>query len=156
MCHSCFSVSIILLIYFQRSLPGDYTSGPLGVDKVESVTKTWEYASFFPNLDAYIRENIQNKTLSSLGVRQKTTGQLVGWMLEREDGSLGMLHVHPDHRGKGIGTVLIQKLSEEVLTQREAVYVDIEPGNRKPIKLYERCGYEIDSAQLTWINYKPQ
>ncbi len=156
LCHSCFSVSVILLIHFQRSLPGNYTSGPLGVDEVEAVTKTWKYASFFPTLAKYIRENIQNKTLASLGVRQKTTGQLVGWMLEREDGSLGMLHVHPDHRGRGIGAVLIQRLSGEILTQREAVYVDIEPDNIKPVKLYERCGYEIDSAQMTWISFKPQ
>ncbi len=152
---SSFSVQRIFIFTFQRSLLGDYTFGPLDVDEVETVTKTWKFTSFFPNFGTYIRENIQHKTLASMGVRQQTTGRLVGWMLENEDGSLGMLHVNPDHRGRGMGAVLIQRLSEEVLTQREAVYVDVEPGNIKPVNLYERCGYEIDSAQLTWIYCKP-
>ncbi len=130
--------------------------GPLTVEDVDTVINAWKYTYLFPDFGNYIRETIQNKTLASLGVRQEDTDLLVGWMLENEDGSLGKLHVLPDQRCKGIGAVLIQRLSEEVLTHRDAVFVDIDNDNEQLVKLSERIGYEIDSARVTWIICKQQ
>ncbi len=89
--------------------------------------------------------------MAAVGVRKKT-GELVGFMLEYEDGSAGMLYVHPDHRGKGIGSVLIRKMAEEILKNREEVFVDIERHNSYSVRLHERCGYRADpSASLTYL-----
>lgn len=49
---------------------------------------------------------------------------------------LDLLHLDPDHRGKGLGEWFLRQLDIEA--------VSVDPENVKAVQLYDKLGYELD------------
>ena len=56
--------------------------------------------------------------------------------------------VAAEHRGKGIGSLLIRNFCE---THPSAVWLDVELGNKAALQLYERLGFSIASKKSIFL-----
>lgn len=73
-------------------------------------------------------------------------GSLVGyacfWLLVREI-HLMNIAVHPERRGRGLGSYLLSRIMEEGRTRRvETVWLEVRPSNRNAIRLYRKLGFK--------------
>lgn len=59
------------------------------------------------------------------------------------------VHVDQKHRGKGIGTALLEAVETEAIKRGiPALYIHTESNNSDAIRLYERYGFRIERIQL--------
>lgn len=83
----------------------------------------------------------------------RVDGKLVAWGLTHDDKSLGFLHVISEYRNNGyardIGRYLVNKKRE----LDEMIYLNIEPDNKKSIKLTEGLGFKYD-RNISWVKLK--
>jgi GNAT superfamily N-acetyltransferase len=56
--------------------------------------------------------------------------------------------VAPEHRGKGIGSLLIRNFCE---THKADIWLDVELGNKAALQLYERLGFSIASKKSIFL-----
>jgi ribosomal protein S18 acetylase RimI-like enzyme len=73
--------------------------------------------------------------------------ELVGLCIGTDEGRKGWINrlaVHPKHRRKGIGTMLLQEM-ERILRKRglNVLSALIEDWNTSSLAFFEKCGYEI-------------
>ncbi|MEO8687356.1 MAG: GNAT family N-acetyltransferase [Solirubrobacteraceae bacterium] len=62
-------------------------------------------------------------------------------------GEIESLAVLPEHRGRGIGTELLDRLERELLDQGVSdLVIGVLPGNAGALRMYERRGY-----RTTWM-----
>ena len=54
-----------------------------------------------------------------------------------------MLHVEPEHRGKGLATEVVLLLSRDLSRKNIPRYCHVGAENPASIKLHEKCGFEI-------------
>jgi ribosomal protein S18 acetylase RimI-like enzyme len=108
----------------------------MGAAKVTEITDRWHSA------DALARQAEEPDCAFLLAERD---GEVVGTSLMRGcdgvDAVLHRLYVHPDEQGRGTG----QRLLEATLARfpdAPAVTLEVEPYNRRAIRLYERQGFE--------------
>ncbi len=76
--------------------------------------------------------------------------------VESHNGILGVL-VAKDYRGKGIGTLLVQKVMEEAkkeLPQLRVVTLEVYAINELAIKMYEKLGFQKYGTLPQGIKYK--
>ena len=82
----------------------------------------------------------QIRHFPSVGIRD-SQGQLVAWEMTYFIGCMGMLHVLPEHRGKGLAQYVIYKLGKKLLAQGRKVYSFVADDNTASKKLHEKCGF---------------
>jgi ribosomal protein S18 acetylase RimI-like enzyme len=77
-------------------------------------------------------------------------GEIVGKIHAVETGSevyITGFCIFPKYRGKGLGTaVLVQIVGELVSAGHQQIYLEVETENKRALKIYERCGFEITTA----------
>jgi predicted GNAT family acetyltransferase len=80
-----------------------------------------------------------------LGIR--IDGQLVAMVGERMKPAnyteITAVCVHPDHRGRGYGQVLLAAISREIVARGEIPFLHVFSNNNSAIALYRRQGMEI-------------
>jgi GNAT superfamily N-acetyltransferase len=61
----------------------------------------------------------------------------------------GFMYVHPDHRGKGVNQLIIQKLIDwSRLKNASCAYLDVYPQNQGAIKAYEKMQFEKSLLEM--------
>jgi ribosomal-protein-alanine N-acetyltransferase len=84
-------------------------------------------------------------------VRDDSKNQIIGFTCSAQ--VLDEMHIHevaihPDHRRKGLGVLLIHSLLSEAATQNiTRIYLEVRPSNHSAIKLYEKCGFTRDGIR---------
>jgi ribosomal protein S18 acetylase RimI-like enzyme len=69
------------------------------------------------------------------------------WVTGPRIGEIESLAVLPEHRGRGLGTELLDRLERELREQGVAdVVIGVLPGNEGAVRMYERRGY-----RPTWM-----
>ncbi len=69
------------------------------------------------------------------------------WVSGPRIGEIESLAVLPEHRGRGIGTELLDRLERELLDQGVSdLVIGVLPGNAGALRMYERRGY-----RTTWM-----
>lgn len=108
-------------------------------------------------LDAFIRQQQQSNVM----LVADTSGGIVGqvWidmtkLASRGAGFLWALRVHPEARGRGIGTELVGA-AEAWLAARtfESATLGVEKENSRAMRLYQRLGYEVAGELLERYTY---
>ena len=108
----------------------------LGRDRVTEITGVWHAV---PNLAAQVGRPQAAFLLAEADGRVVATSEAsLG-----EDGTLmlGRLYVLPSDQGRGIGRMLLERTLAR-FPGAARVRLEVEPGNERAIRFYERCGFE--------------
>lgn len=98
--------------------------------------------------DGYIERRIKAGVMQGAFMGDKLCG-FIGTHLE---GSIGILEVLPEYRGKGIGKALQAAAANIALKQGRYVYGQIVEGNSVSQKLQESLGFELCISKVYWLS----
>jgi GNAT superfamily N-acetyltransferase len=98
-------------------LPAGYCFGVLQEGHVKFVSSTWARDLGLTDESLFDVENYVaiNMKRPHVAVYYKDEESPVGWMLVYADASIGQLHVVKNHRRKGIGRLIVRKLTQIVI-----------------------------------------
>lgn len=71
---------------------------------------------------------------------------LVGFVGEHQEGSIGMLEVFAGHRGKGWGEALAATKANEMLSRGYTPWTEIYPYNKASLRIHEKLGFTVYPA----------
>lgn len=131
--------------YFK--LGDKYSIRSLNHEDVDFVFNNYDYKAFTDR--AYIRERIN----SDISIGLLYLDELVAWGMIHDEGSIGVLHVMPEHRRQGLGKFVSMCLTLEKVRKGEASFMHIEPTNAPSLKMAQSIGYKID-RRILWISRK--
>lgn len=77
--------------------------------------------------------------------------KLAGFAGEHEEGSMGMLEIFPDYRGKGLATALETELINRTLQRGDTPYCQIREDNVISIRLQEKLGLYPAQKKIWWF-----
>lgn len=120
---------------------------PLSATQVPFIYENTPYRDY--THPEYIAEGIRRDV--SAGYFKE--GQLCGWGLTHDDGSLGFLNVLEPFRRQGIGEMVLRSLIAGKRKRNQPVFANIEPHNQKSIKLAEKLGFRPDRL-VSWVKLK--
>ncbi len=84
-------------------------------------------------------------------------GELVGFVGEHPGGSMGMLEVFPEHRGRGWGEALERAKIEDQLARGLRPWCEVWPENRDSLRLQRRLGLKVQAAnESCYISRAPE
>ena len=69
----------------------------------------------------------------------------------RHDNSIGFVTVKEEHRGKGLGKLLVNKMTQEALCRSEFVHVVVKENNVISKNLFKGCGYVECSERIYYV-----
>lgn len=78
-------------------------------------------------------------------------GEFVGFIGEHPEGSMGMLHVFPEHRRKGYAEALESLLANEYIKQGRIPYGHVVVGNDASMALQKKLGFAVATRKLYWL-----
>ncbi|WP_428657857.1 acetyltransferase [Runella sp.] len=115
-------------------------------DEYPEIVEVWEASvrathHFLPESDIlYFKPLILNEYLKAVNLLcvKDEKGKILGFMGVHGDG-LEMLFIHPDARGKGIGTQLTQHAIHHLNVQK----VDVNEQNPQAVGFYEHTGFAV-------------
>ena len=133
------------------ALPDGCVAGPLGEQDVAAVDAAWTYRS--PQSARVVAECIASRP--SMGV-WSPTGQLVAWGVCRADWTLGMLHVLPEMRQRGLASYIMLGLVAGVRAANpEAVpHVFIDKANEASKRLHVKAQFLHTDRFHHWVRLK--
>lgn len=124
-----------------RALEADIR--PLTEEQAETVFHSYE-AMDDP---AYIRELISRGQMWGLF----KDGLLAGFIGEHLEGSMGLLEVLPEHRGRGYGYALESFLIGRTLARGSIPFCQVVTGNRPSLALQRKLGMAISKGETYWL-----
>jgi ribosomal protein S18 acetylase RimI-like enzyme len=75
--------------------------------------------------------------------------ELVGFVGEHEEGSIGMLEVFPGHRKAGWGAALEATKANAFLAAGQVPWTEVYPYNKGSVRLHRRLGFSVLDASLS-------
>jgi len=106
------------------------------------------------NYSEYLSHNLLLKRMEDGPTAAiRVDGKLVAWGLTHDDKSLGFLHVLSDYRNNGYARDIGRYLVNKKRDMDEMIYLNIEPDNKKSIKLTEGLGFIYD-RNISWVKLK--
>lgn len=78
-------------------------------------------------------------------------GELVGFIGEHTEASMGMLEIFPEHRRRGYARALEAALANKIISEGRVPYGHVAPGNVASRALQERLGLTIARPRYCWI-----
>lgn len=93
-------------------------------------------------------------------INKQVAGYISCHLISKLEGQIGLIGVHPDFRGKGLGTTLVSKAHQWFVENKvENVRVVTQGRNIQAQRLYEKCGFLTKSVQIwyhRWFDWKVQ
>jgi len=78
-------------------------------------------------------------------------GEFVGFVGIHAEGSIGLLKVLKEHRGKGFGTDLASYAINHQLERKTVPFVQIGVGNEYSLATVKRLGFEMSEKKVYWL-----
>ncbi len=125
------------------------TISPLSPDDAEYIYEHSIYQKV--TRPDYIRGRIRGGP--SAGVRE--SGKLVAWLMTQDDGSIGVLHVLDEERGRGYAHELTVYLIGRLREQGRLPFVQIEETNTKSMGVALSVGFRKD-RRIRWFKIEPE
>lgn len=113
---------------------------PLDVSFAETVYANYDFPQFVGPEE--VRRRLEAGTI--LGGFEGD--ELVGFVGEHQEGSIGMLEVLPGHRGKGWGEALAATKANEMLGRGFTPWTEVYPYNKASLKMHEKLGFAVYPA----------
>ncbi len=142
------------VVCWQYHLPGNVAVPRSDVPVVDLdpafapfIYKNYDYASYVNERYVALRIAAGN----ALGVLDG--GSLAAWILTHDEGTIGMLHVMPEHRRKGYGLALASELIHRLRSQGRLPFAHIHKTNDKSLSLFTKLGF-VRNAEICWLGFK--
>ncbi|NVO11061.1 MAG: GNAT family N-acetyltransferase [Bacteroidales bacterium] len=94
----------------------------------------------------YMREQIKQ----GIGSAYRQGQTLAGWVLTHDDGAMGMLHVLPNFRKRGIARALVTDLIRKIRNIGLMPYTYVEPSNTASMELVKSLGF-VPDRNVHWV-----
>jgi ribosomal-protein-alanine N-acetyltransferase len=96
---------------------------------------------------------IQDPTRETYMTREagQVTGFLIICMTGAFVGYIQTICVHPDHRGRGLGSRMVAFAEERILSEVPNVFMCVSSFNHAARRLYERLGYQVVGELTDYI-----
>ncbi len=110
--------------------------------KYEDIAQKFEYEE---KLIEKTKNKIKAYGKDSCGWVVELDGKIVGFSAtyrENEKDRVGAIYVLPEHQGKGIGKILLQKALDFLKNSKE-IWIEVAEYNENAIKFYEKSGFHI-------------
>ena len=137
-------------------VPDGYVVDRLNIAEASIVMNAWKFTGQFT------REAVQHRVEHcilfhpNVAIRDRQ-GNLVAYELIGPHGTMGMLLVAPEHRGKSLATAAVAQLSKELSRKGHYRYCHVSSENPASIRLHEKCGFVIEKGtDIVWTFFKPK
>lgn len=120
-----------------------YTIDSLNLADIE---KVFEHYAFKDDGIGYIEEIIKNE----ITYCARLEGEAVSWVVQREDGSMGIMYTLEGHRRRGIGEWLCRHLINSILNKEHLPYLHIWKDNEPSIALADSLDFKRHS-EVVWF-----
>lgn len=95
----------------------------------------------------YIDNRLKSKVMLGAFINDK----LCGFIGSHEEGSIGMLEVFPQYRGKGIGTALQIAATNNALAKHRYPYGQVIEDNFASTALQKKLGFQLSKNKVYWL-----
>ncbi|KAL8612196.1 hypothetical protein ACOMHN_018485 [Nucella lapillus] len=131
-----------------RILPAGLKFQAVSETEARTICTTWKYSQFAS--ETYMKKQIEESSSVYLATEH---GRHVGHMICRSYGTIGLLFVNPEFRGKGYAKIIVSQLAQNLFDRGDdAVYVFIEEDNIPSRNLHEAMGFrEVSGGNSTWL-----
>ena len=116
-----------------------------------SYPKQTEIQTICQNYDKESPENIQKLADDKKIYCAFFENEFVGFIGEHPEGSMGLLHIFPNHRRRGYAEELESFLINEYLQQGRIPYGHVVVGNEPSMSLQKKLGFEVAEEKLYWM-----
>ena len=134
---------------------GDYKIGTLSLGEASTVMQEWKFTGNFSRGTIQHRVEHSIQFHPNIAIRDKENS-LIAYEMISPHGTMGMLNVFPEHRGKGLGSAIVGELSRQISNEGDFRYCHVGEENPVSIKLHKKCGFVIEEgSDILWIFFKP-
>ena len=79
------------------------------------------------------------------------SGQLVGFIGEHLEGSMGLLYIFPEFRRRGYGAALEKRLIAKTMEAGFVPFGQVETGNAESLRLQKKLGMTVSEKPILWM-----
>lgn len=113
---------------------------PLDVSYAKTVHEHYSFPQFVSE------DEVRRRLAEGLILGAFEGEELVGFVGEHREGSIGMLEVFPGHRGKGWGEALVSVKANRMLERGWTPWTEVYPYNKASLKMHEKLGFTVYPA----------
>ncbi|KAK7109569.1 glycine N-acyltransferase-like [Littorina saxatilis] len=139
----------------QLPLPEGLSLTTLQPKDTAALCERWKHYRPDPALDLYMKE-VTRLFDSSAIVNEK--GELMAYIGMQFNGAMAMLHVEPQHRGQGLGQIVLEDLTRKLLSKGKTAYGLIPTKDTSFLATSsQKLGFTwVPMGSMAWVRYKPK
>ena len=126
--------------FIRKSLPEGYKLDAIHSSDAELIALKWYPYGALKRIRLIIHY-ITNYPNVAIYDTTREPAQLISWVTSSGLGVLYNFYTAEEHRGKGLGTLVIQEITEKLLAIGVAPLVYIELDNKPSQTIFTKCGY---------------
>lgn len=136
-------------------LPEGLTLTTLQPKDAPALCERWRHYRPDPALDLYMQE-VTRRFDSSAIVNAK--GELMAYVGMQFNGAMAMLHVEPQHRGQGLGQIVLRDLTRKLLAKKKTAYGLIPTKDTSFLATSsQKLGFTwVPLGSMAWVRYEPK
>lgn len=108
----------------------------------------WTPAAKSDKMKYRMRNYITNGSNAAVYDTTVQPNQLVSWIVSSEIGLLFHLYTLEEHRGKGLGSIVVEDITEKLLVKGITPVSYIFADNAPSSIIFTKCGYEKEGSSL--------
>jgi ribosomal protein S18 acetylase RimI-like enzyme len=105
----------------------------------------------YSKMDIVNSNYIENRLRANVMFGAFIDNKLCGFIGSHEEGSIGMLEVLPEFKGKGIGSTLQIEATNYALTLKRYPYGQVVETNNASTALQKKLGFELSEDKVYWL-----
>lgn len=138
--------------YLNSVVPDDCELEEVKIKNLEFKKLTMDHFNFvrsnykLVDSDDYIKERIEYGMIGAF-----LNGELVGFVGEHNENTMGMLEVKNEYRRLGIGKALSYEIIKKVRSENKIPHCNTSVNNKASLELQKKCGFEICYDPVYWM-----
>lgn len=122
------------------------------MDHIDFIYSLWVFSDVYPKSDLLdtVKLNI------GLGIFSRKNNELLAWAMCGSYGGLSTLIVQPDHRGRGLGKLVVLAVTKYMGEKGISPHALVNDSNNVSQNLFKKVGYITHSTPLPYILVEDQ